>query len=117
MAADQRALIKKALGRIKKLAMTSTAERYKKRLESKKAPPPDEKPPEVQAAPELDETDESDSLDSKPEPEGGDETDPGDDTDPDDIMKKTSLVIMTRAPSKKSEPAPTKRKPGRPKKM
>lgn len=114
---DQKALIKKALGRIKKLAMTSTAERYKKRLESKKAPPPDEKPPEVQAAPELDETDESDSLESEPEPaEEGEEVDPGDDTDPDDLMKKTVLVTMTRAANKKPAPPP-KRKPGRPKKQ
>lgn len=103
---DQTALVKKALGRIKKLAQTSTAERFKKKAAAKSAPPAKVEPVEAleEVDDELPEIDEVDDEDDEPE----------------DVSKKTTLVTITRGrprlPPKDSFPTQTKRKPGRPKK-
>lgn len=102
---DQTALIKKALGRIKKLAQTSTAERFKKKS-AKSAPPAKAEP-----VAEIEEVD-----DDLPEVEEVDD----EEAEPEDVAKRTTLMTMTRgakkAPPKDSFPTQTKRKPGRPKK-
>ncbi len=94
---DQKALIKKALGKIKKLAMSKTAERYKAKAESKKAPPAEVK------APKLDEPEVEPPEPVEEEAEEVDEPE-------DDIMKKTTLVTVTRAGAKKPALEPVKKK-------
>jgi hypothetical protein len=103
---DQKKLIKAALGRIKKLAMSSSAGRLKKKLEAKKAPPAESKPAKAKEPepdkPEL-ELDTSEEVEPEPEP----------------APKKTTELLFAgrRKAPPAPPPAPEKKKPGRPKKV
>lgn len=105
---DRKEMLKKALGRIKKMSLGATASRFKSRGEKKA---PETKAPDL----EEPETDEDELAELEPDVE-----EPADDVDePEDVSKKTVLITMTR-PGKVKGPSapkpPTKRKPGRPRK-